>query len=331
MQSKLQFLLTVVLAAALSSFFGQVKSVAIAGNTSVPTKAFTFSPSTTAKSSEVNRNFDDIFTELSNIGRANILPDGVDTSELRDLAVTENKLAAAVAAKLSLSGTVQDYIGGDGVALNAPAGWVFASGRTIGDASSAGTERANADTQTLFELLYNKMADAQATVSGGRTGNATTDFNNHKRITLPDLRGRVIAGLDYNNGGGNAARLTVITATTNGNAGGLETLTTAQLAAHNHGITDPGHTHSVSDPAHTHTVPNDAAVTISNGTGGGINVRNVLGGGAGVTSAASATGVTVVSNVTNISTVNAGSGGAHAQPTYIISKIIKLCAPMEAY
>jgi hypothetical protein len=72
-------------------------------------------------------------------------------------------------------------------------GFVRANGRTIGNASSGASERANADTQALFACLYN--ADPNLAVSGGRVGGAAVDFAANKTIALPDWRGRAIAGL----------------------------------------------------------------------------------------------------------------------------------------
>lgn len=143
---------------------------------------------------------------------------------------------SVVAAASEITGTVKDYIG-----TSAPAGYVLASGRTIGDASSGATERANADTATLFALIWDSMANTEAAVSGGRGASAAADFAAHKTIALPDARGRVIAGKD-NMGGTAASRLTVgvsgITSTTLGASGGAEgvTLTAAQsgLPLHNH-------------------------------------------------------------------------------------------------
>lgn len=71
-----------------------------------------------------------------------------------------------------------------------PPGWVFLNGKTIGNASSGATERANADTQDLFELLWNNVSDTYAPVSGGRGANATSDFNANKTIQLLDPIGR---------------------------------------------------------------------------------------------------------------------------------------------
>src|SRR5262249_43094956 len=73
-------------------------------------------------------------------------------------------------------------------------GAVRCNGRTIGDASSSATERANADCADLFAYLWNNYADAQAAVSGGRGATATADFAAHKRITLPDHRNAILFG-----------------------------------------------------------------------------------------------------------------------------------------
>src|SRR3972149_2730731 len=43
----------------------------------------------------------------------------------------------------------------------ADGGWVLMDDKTIGNAASGGTGRANADTVDLFTLLWNNTADAQ--------------------------------------------------------------------------------------------------------------------------------------------------------------------------
>lgn len=73
-------------------------------------------------------------------------------------------------------------------------GWVRANGRTIGSATSGASERANLDCQALFLYLWG--ADANLVVSGGRGASAAADWAANKTIALPDLRGRVIAGMD---------------------------------------------------------------------------------------------------------------------------------------
>ncbi|MBR1328825.1 hypothetical protein [Bradyrhizobium ottawaense] len=110
-------------------------------------------------------------------------------------------------------------------------GWVRCNGRTIGSASSGATERANADTQALFQYLWG--ADANLTVSGGRGASSNADWAANKQLTLPDCRGRVVASLD-DMGNSAAGRLTnsfFASPTTLGAAGGgqSQTLVTANL------------------------------------------------------------------------------------------------------
>lgn len=74
-------------------------------------------------------------------------------------------------------------------------GWVRAAGRTIGSATSGATERANSDTQALWEYLCTNDTVLRATISGGYSGSCANDFGANKTIQLPDYRGRAIAGL----------------------------------------------------------------------------------------------------------------------------------------
>jgi hypothetical protein len=107
-------------------------------------------------------------------------------------------------------------------------GFVRANGRTIGSATSGATERANLDCQALFEYLWG--ADANLTVSGGRGISAAADWSANKTITLPDWRGRAIAGLD-DMGNAAAGRLTATyfgtAATVLGASGGSQSHTLA--------------------------------------------------------------------------------------------------------
>lgn len=84
-------------------------------------------------------------------------------------------------------------------------GFVRANGRTIGSATSGGSERANSDTQALFEYLWNE--DANLTVSTGRGASANADWVANKNIALPDWRGRALSFLD-DMGNSAAGRLT---------------------------------------------------------------------------------------------------------------------------
>lgn len=111
----------------------------------------------------------------------------------------------------------------------ADVGWVLMKDRTIGNAASGATERANADTQALFALLWNNISDTYAPVSTGRGADAASDFAANKTIKLLAAVGRAI-GLA---GAGAGAGLTTRSL---GENLGAEThpLTAAENAAHNH-------------------------------------------------------------------------------------------------
>jgi hypothetical protein len=117
------------------------------------------------------------------------------------------------------------------------AGWVRVNGKTIGNASSGASERANADCQALFIYVWSTYADSICPVVGGRGGSALADFGAGKQITLLDARGRAIFGVDDMGnaalGGFTGVTFTKGNATTGGASGGLNstTLTQAQLPA----------------------------------------------------------------------------------------------------
>jgi microcystin-dependent protein len=183
------------------------------------------------------------------------------------------------------TGSVFDYIGS-----TAPAGYVFLDGKTIGNVSSGATGRANADTEALFTKLWDSMADAQAGVSTGRGASAAADFAANKTITLPDARGRVIAGQD-DMGGTAASRLTSTTMSPDGATLG------ATGGAQTHTLTTP------EMPAHTHDV----------------DVRNTF-------AARTSTGANTAVTLTTVTTTSTGGSDAHnnVQPTLILNKIVKL-------
>lgn len=194
-------------------------------------------------------------------------------------------------------------------------GWVRANGRTIGSATSGATERANADTQDLFEYLW--TADANLSVSGGRGASANADWVANKTIALPDWRGRAIAGLD-DMGAAAAGRLTAsyfgATATTLGVAGGSEshTLTTAQLASHTHNnsLTDPGHAHNE---------------RVAGNAGAGSILQPSTTSGTGTSSQANTSTDSATTGIT-ITNASAGGGEAHnnTQPTMLATIYIKM-------
>jgi len=194
-------------------------------------------------------------------------------------------------------------------------GFVRANGRTIGSATSGATERANSDCQALFLFLW--AADSNLSVSGGRGGSAAADWAANKTITLPDFRGRVPAGLD-DMGSSAAGRLTATyfgsVATTLGVANGSEsqTLTTAQMPSHNHGVTDPGHGH----PGSFGRVQGNAGADVTSAAELGKN------NGA----PADTQVLTIASNTTGVTIQNTGGGTAHpiVQPTILVTIYIKL-------
>lgn len=175
-------------------------------------------------------------------------------------------------------GSMMDYAG-----TTAPGGWLLCYGQAI--------------SRTTFAALF----AALSTTYG--VGDGSTTFN------VPDARGRVIAGKD-DMGGTSADRLTNqsggVNGDTLGGTGGAEThtLTTAQLAAHSHGVTDPGHSHNV--------VTHFALQSVNTGS-----LTQIWQSDALTTTGGSTTGITIQ---------NAGSGSAHnnTQPTLILNKIIKI-------
>lgn len=192
-------------------------------------------------------------------------------------------------------------------------GWVRVNGRTIGNASSGATERANADCEDLFVYLWD--TDAGLTVSGGRGASGAADFAANKTIALPDARGRVLAGLvamgnsdagiissGLVDGGDDADDL--------GATAGQDdvTLSVSEIPSHNHG----GVTNTTG--AHTHAV-GDA----------------VLAGGPSGTALRTYSGVGTTANSTSngdhAHTISSqGGGGAHTnmQPTMFLTLYMKL-------
>lgn len=213
-------------------------------------------------------------------------------------------------------------------------GWVRCNGRTIGSASSGGTERSNADTQALFVYLWG--ADANLAVSGGRGASGAADFAANKTLTLPDCRARVLAGID-DMGSGASGRLSSTyfgtSPTVLGAVGGAEftTLTLAQLPT---GIATSG----------------SNVVTVNNTNVGGFPLIPVAAGGTGpisqyappgtaglgqvpyATNAGSAStgvwsGTTSMSGTNTVTATSTNTGGqAHrtVQPTILATTFIKL-------
>lgn len=215
------------------------------------------------------------------------------------------------------TGMLQHYYG-----TSTPAGWVRGNGRTIGSATSGATERANADAEDLFLLLW--AQDSSLTVSGGRGGTAAGDWSSNKTIALPDLRGRALVGLDTM---GNTAASILAGIETLGETIGAEsiTLTTGQIPTHLHAagtLLMPNHGH----PTRVNSTASDG----SDGFGGlmldsgGDSTYSANTGAAG-TSAGQQVGGSGTASISG-STANAGSGESHSnvQPSTGVTIIIKL-------
>lgn len=195
----------------------------------------------------------------------------------------------------------------------APTGYVRCNGRTIGSASSAATERANADCQALFIFLWEQSPDNILPVVGGRGATSAGDWAANKSITLPNFRGYTPVGLT---GMGNAVSNIIPTdLITGGNGDSLgatggsakHTLTVAQLPAHDHGgVTGAG-------GSHQHDVE-AGSVTNAGGTGpGDVRIGTTL------------RSTTIAPNHTH-SIPAQGSGEAHSslQPSVFVPYFIKL-------
>ena len=189
-------------------------------------------------------------------------------------------------------GTVSGFAGSA-----APSGWQLCYGQAISRTQYAG----------LFAVV--------STTYG--SGDGSTTFN------VPDLRGRVVAGLD-NMGGTDATRLS--TSNTLGTTTGTETitLTSAEIPSHTH--TQDAHSHSgaATEPATTSFMRVVAAV------GTNLEANHMAGrGSAGYADYSNATMPQHSHNLsidnTTATNQNTGGGGSHnnMQPTMTINYIIK--------
>lgn len=167
-------------------------------------------------------------------------------------------------------------------------GWVLMNDGSIGNGSSGATTRANADTQALFSLVWNNTSNTWCPTQDStgapvaRGASATADFNANRRLVLPRVLGRALAVAGAGAG---------LTARALAEYLGTEThqLTTDEMPAHSHGVTDPGHSHGV---------PHSLQITQPNASA---NYNTILDGG-NTTTTASATGIGIN---------NAGGGVAH--------------------
>ncbi len=185
-----------------------------------------------------------------------------------------------------------------------PTGYLWANGQTIGSASSNATGRANVDTQALFNIYWAySNANLPIYTSTGalstRGISAAADWAANKAVSIPNLMGRVVAGLDGMGGAAATNLLTIggsnISGTAAGAAGGAQnvSLTAAQNGTHTHGVGIPQGTVAPSSPP-TYTSGDDYT-------------NNIF-------------------NTVNVTSGPSGSGDAHlnVQPTVVLPIIIAL-------
>lgn len=146
--------------------------------------------------------------------------------------------------------------------------------------------------QAISRTTYADLFAVYGTAFG--PGDGSTTFN------VPDYRGVTFVGKD-DMGGTALGRLTAALSLASVIGSQSVTLTTDQIPAHTHGVTDPGHTHTLGNQL----LPTGASLE------GGNAYRLVNG--------------TTGSATTGISVNAAGGGGAHpnVQPSFVVNIIIK--------
>lgn len=166
-----------------------------------------------------------------------------------------------------------------------PAGWIKENGGTIGSAASGATNRANADTEALFTLLWNNFNQATLPIQNSagavttRGANAAADFAAAKRMPLFDARSRFPRGADD----GLGYDVSIIVGLSQDDL----------IKNHVHPINDPTHDHDQQGsgspgaqttakyetnltsgaPQATKTAKSATGITIQNNTGGGSETR----------------------------------------------------------
>jgi microcystin-dependent protein len=173
--------------------------------------------------------------------------------------------------------------------------------------------------RTTYSTLYAYLGTTWG------SGDGSTTFN------IPEMRGRFPVGAAYYNAGPPAAWLggpaPGSTIRYPGGVGGEEvhTLSTGEIPAHAHGVSDPGHAHSVYDPGHAHGISdpghshsyNQSPIPgpqIQAGAGDWANrpvSANTGASGTGIGIYGAGTGIGIYAAGTGISIGNAGGGAAH--------------------
>lgn len=233
-------------------------------------------------------------------------------------------------------GEVTPWIGASAVPEG---GFLFINGTTIGDASSSGTGRANADCEGLFKLIWAEYSQTVSPISGGRGISAAADWTAHKAIGLPNLAGRTWIGLDNLGGISDAG---VLTATvngantagqTNGEAIGSEsnTLLTGNLPTHLHAAgtlaadTNGDHRHLTMNTDVTSGAPS-SATQIAQGNPVGNNTAYQAAGSSTEATVGRTNSTGTHTHPISGSSATAGSDNPHAniQPSFVSAWKIKI-------
>ena len=204
-----------------------------------------------------------------------------------------------------------------------PTGWVRVNGATIGSATSGALERANSDCEDLFILLWTYYSNTVCAVSSGRGASAAADWAANKTITMPDMRGRAPFGL---NGMGAASTLrlgSILTSSnTNGSSGGTEThtLTSGELPAN---IPNSAETATETTTVANESLGLDGVFTARLDGGGQVAQELTL--AAGNLSTLNPTYASSSSSATTV-TINAAGGAAHSNmpPAMVWTFVMKL-------
>jgi microcystin-dependent protein len=179
---------------------------------------------------------------------------------------------------------------------SSPAGWLLCYGQAI----------SRADYPALFSVL--------GTTYG--SGDGSTTFN------LPDLRGRVVAGVD-NMGGTAASRLTntVLSASnTLGATGGSQThiLTEPEMPSHTH--TQVAHKHGLNVARKM----SDRYIDVGTYWGGGTSPDNGQYGSSDFANGVTVTGEYLTSVAPTINPSGSSNAHTNTQPTIVMNYIIKV-------
>lgn len=132
-------------------------------------------------------------------------------------------------------GATIDYEGlidGTGILTENNLIWLLLDGATIGNSASGASRYADVKSQALYTKLWtntNLAIFTSAGVSTTRGADALSDFNGNKRLTLPDLRGRVMVPAGMGPG---------LSAKPWGQIGGAEThlLAISEMPQHSHNL-----------------------------------------------------------------------------------------------